>query len=382
MIKGKVLLFITLLLIIPSMSCAIRSKPLPEQKKTAAPGVPVTTLTWEEDWEKAIKAAQREGKVVIYSGSSPEIREAQRKAFEERFKITLEQIPGQATQLAQKILSEYRANIFNLDVYAGGANTMLTMLKPGGVLASLDPMLVLPEVLDTKVWYQGKLPFVDQAHTAARLILTPAPDFIVNTALAREVNSYQDVLNPKWKGKIILADPTMPPGGDNWFHVYVYSEVLSLDYMKALARQEPFISRDRRQAAEWLSRGKYAISIATGWSHFVQFADAGLPVKRISPLEGAYLQSGAGSIGLLKNPPHPNTAKVYINWVLSKEGAAVISRAYDRHSTRLDVPTEGLTPSLLRQPGEKYIEGDSEEIYLERDKYRKMAGEIFGHLLR
>lgn len=368
-------------------ACAPKSVP-PE--KIPTPGVLrqegqiVGKEAWQVEWDKIVRTAQREGKVVIYSGSTPRVREAQRKAFEDRFGITLEIIPGTASQLAAKLLSEYKANIFYGDVYAGGVSTTLTMLKPGGVLLPLDPTLVLPEVLDPKVWYAGKIPFVDEAHTTAVISLAPARGFILNTTLVKpgEVNSYQHLLDPKWKSKIILADPTMPPGGDQWFTTYVYNKVLSLDYMRALASQEPFISRDRRQAVEWLARGKYAISIGTGWAQFEEFYKAGSPINSITAVEGDYLAVAAGAIALLKNSPHPNAAKLFINWSLSKEGAIVFSRAYDRQSARLDVSLEGLTELGLRQPGMKYHDSDSEEIYLKMPEYRKIAEEIFGHLTR
>lgn len=344
----------------------------------------LTKAEWELDWESTIKAAKRERKVVIHSGSSPEIREAVRKAFEERFGITVESVPGATGQIAAKIIAEHRANIFDFDIYNAGAATFLTMLKPAGIVAPLSPVLVLPEVLDSKAWYGGKIPFIDEDNTIAISIMAPPGNFVINTFLVKpgEINSYQSLLDPKWKGKIILAYPARPPGGLTWFTAFVYSGTLNLDYMRALARQEPFMSQDRRQAAEWLVRGKYAISVGTAWTYFEEFYKAGMPVKSVDPLEGDYVSAGGAAIGLMKNAPHPNATKVFVNWFLSKEGVTVLSKAYDKHSMRVDVSTEGLTELRLRKPSIKYISIETEEFYLKASEYSKIAEEIFGPLMR
>lgn len=377
-------IFISVVLLVVILSCTRETAPVTKDTISSG-GLAQEPLkqSWEENWEKTINLARREGKAVIYSGSSPDVRQAQRKAFKERFGITLEIVPGSASVLAAKIIAEYKANIPYVDVYSGGGSTLVTMLKPAGVLAPLDSILALPEVLDPKVWFENKIPFVDKDHTAVMISLAPAVGFVINTSLVKdeEMNSYQDLLDPKWKGKIIVADPTMPPGGDQWFTTYMYTGILTPDYMKALVKQEPFISRDRRMAAEWLSRGKYAISIGTGWVQFYDFYKAGAPIKYIIPEEGDYLAMAAGAFGLIKNPPHPNAAKLFINWALSKEGAAIFSEAYDRQSTRIDISTEKISAHHIRNPKVKYIHGDTEELYLKAPEYRKMAEEIFKPVL-
>lgn len=366
-------------------ACAPKARPpVSVGEKPSEIVAPAAKTGWEADWKSTINAARREGKVVIYSGSTPVVREAIEKGFKERFGITVETVVGATGAIAAKIIAEYRANLPYVDLYLGGPSTITPTLKPAGVLAPIKPVLVLPEVLDPKLWQGGELPFVDKDTMVASLTQGPSTGFIINTSLVKpgEVHSYQDLLSPNWKGKIVMAYPARPPGGLVWFTAFVHSGTLSLDYMRALARQEPMMSTDRRQAAEWLSRGKYAISIGTGWSHFDQFYKAGMPVKQIDPKEGDYISAGAGGIGLMKNAAHPNAAKVLVNWLLSKEGSTVYSHAYDKQSLRIDVSTEGMEDIRLRKPGVKYIRADTEEMYLKQPEYSKIADEIFGHLLR
>lgn len=80
--------------------------------------------------------------------------------------------------------------------------------------------------------------------------------------------------------------------------------------------------------------------------------------------------------------PHPRTARLFINWLLSKEGQTLFTKAFGAPSARLDVATEGLDPATLIKPGIKYIEGDAEEIDLSSVEQRKLAVEIFAPLMK
>lgn len=86
---------------------------------------------------------------------------------------------------------------------------------------------------------------------------------------------------------------------------------------------------------------------------------------------------------MINKPAHPNAAKVFLNWFLSREGQTVFTRAHGGHSARIDVPTEGLDPDLVRKPGVKYFVGaDSEAFLIKEDKTRELATDIFGHLMK
>ncbi len=90
---------------------------------------------------------------------------------------------------------------------------------------------------------------------------------------------------------------------------------------------------------------------------------------------------GGGTVALVKNAPHPNAARVFINWLLTKEGQTLYSRGYGSASRRLDVPNEG-DPLKIPQPGMKYFNSEEEELILDRPEDMKTAMEIFGFLLK
>ena len=149
-------------------------------------------------------------------------------------------------------------------------------------------------------------------------------------------------------------------------------------YLAKLAAQEMTVGRNLRQLGEAVARGKSAVSIGLSYYTYVPFIKAGLPVKPISVIkEGYYAGTGSGNLAVLKNAPHPNASKVFVNWLLSKEGQTVFTKALGQPTRRFDVDTkwtkehghpaakEFLTPEKFDE-----LENGSEEVVI---KYRKPA---------
>jgi ABC-type glycerol-3-phosphate transport system substrate-binding protein len=108
-----------------------------------------------------------------------------------------------------------------------------------------------------------------------------------------------------------------------------------------LVRQELFITRDLRQLADALAKGKVSIAFGLGRSQADPFVSAGLPLKPVpAPQEGLPASNSFGVIGIVKNPPHPNATKVFINWFLNREGQDWYGRIME--NGRLDVDTQWL----------------------------------------
>ena len=82
-----------------------------------------------------------------------------------------------------------------------------------------------------------------------------------------------------------------------------------------------FVSRNARQIADALAKGNLSMTIGVGYRDFDAFLDANLPVKHLPTLkEGTYVSGGNGIVGIVKGAPHPNAAKLFFNWLLSREG--------------------------------------------------------------
>lgn len=341
---------------------------------------------WQADWEKTLAAAKQEGTVVIYTTASSSTRATISKEYNQKFGISLEFVSGRGSEVVEKISAERRAGLFLADLYIGGATTPTTSFKPKGFLDPLKPLLVLPEVTDPKVWYGGGLFFTDKERQyVACPVLTASNNYVsINTSLVNldELTSYKDFLNPKWKGKIIINDPTIAGAGSRWFAV-VADQFTGLDYMRELVKNEPAVTRDQRLQVEGLARGKYAIAIGVQPDIQAEFIKASAPIKTVIPKEGAWLGGGPGLISHFNNAPHPNATKVFINWFLSKEGQTVYSMTALAESARLDVPTDHLDKSDLRAEGIKYFISEDEDFLIKKVEYEnKWAKEIFAPLMK
>jgi len=120
-------------------------------------------------------------------------------------------------------------------------------------------------------------------------------------------------------------------------------EVKGEEFLRKLVAQDLFVSRDLRQLADAVAKGKLAVAFGLGRAPVDPFVDAGLPLKPVPPpKEGLPASNGFGVLGVIKNPPHPNAAKVFVNWFLSKDGQEWYSKILENGTRRLDVDTRWL----------------------------------------
>src|SRR5262249_21776655 len=152
-----------------------------------------------------------------------------------------------------------------------------------------------------------------------------------------ELRTAQDLLDVRWKGKISLQDPTVPGSGSNQAaQLYL---TLGEDFVRKLyVDQKPLISRDTRQLTDWLARGSQPISNGAEDALVDQLVKEGVPIAPLDlPDLPSPISAGFGQVALLAAAPHPNAAKVFVNWLASREGSAVFARAMAEASTRSDV---------------------------------------------
>ena len=92
-----------------------------------------------------------------------------------------------------------------------------------------------------------------------------------------------------------------------------------------------FLSRDRRQLADGLAKGKIALTIGLTYYTFLPFIKAGLPVKTLPDVkEGTYASCGSSALSVVKSSPHPNATKVFTNPLLGKEARSFMAKRWDR----------------------------------------------------
>jgi len=368
-----------------AVACGPAAAPSP----TAAPKptAGATRAAWETDWEQTVAAAKKEGgPVMVYSTPSTDVMAGVSTAFREKYGINVEYIVGRGEELAKRMQAEQNAGIFAADVVISGGTTGLVTMKPQGLLAPLEPLLILPEVLDAKVWRAGRVPFVDKDHYHLSLIGTAQRYVTRNTDMVKEeeIKSYKDLLNPKWKGKMVSNDPSIA-GTASGMYTYLAYDVWgmeeTLEFMRQMVKQEPAFTRDTRLQVEWVAKGKYPIGVATLQEQTQAFITVGSPIAHVKVIEGVKLGSGAGGLQIPKQQAHPNAAKVFVNWLLTREGLTVFVKGFGNPGSRVDIPTEGIPPSLFPGPDEKAWP-DTEETVLARSVITDHARQIFGPLLK
>lgn len=333
-------------------------------------------------WNKTLSLARKEGKIILLSSAGSEGRVALSRAFQQKFGIETEIIGGRGQELTQRVLMERKAGIYNVDAYISGLGTSLFyMLKPADAADPLEPYLILSQVKEPKNWWNGP-GWIDDEHTALAFAAYVLPTLGINSSMVKqdEIKAYKDLLSPRWKGKIVMNDPTVTGTGQRFIGVLI--EIMGLDYVKALAIQEPVIVRDQRQQIEWLAMGKYPLALTPKSDIFNEFVQAGAPVRRIRMSEGEGLTAGGGVVAVINKPPHPNSVRIFVNWLLDREGQTAYSKGMGVQSRRLDVPTDHLDPSILRQEGARYIDQNRQEFLLREPEFSQIARDIFAAFLK
>jgi ABC-type Fe3+ transport system substrate-binding protein len=342
-----------------------------------------TVPDWEKKWADIVAGAKKEGKVVIIAPPDPQVREALPKAFKAKYGVTVEYIGGRSSETAAKMRAEHAAGVNSVDVALSGIQTMAAIFYREKMLDPIDDtVLVLPEVTEGKYWKSGKPWFMDpEGKYVLRLFNTLSSAFYINTNLIKpeEIRKGEDIVNPKWKGKIIAHDPTVPGTGSNdAARLYVqYGE----EWIKKLyIDQKPQIVRDRRQITDGILRGSYAIALGAEDDDMDKLSKEGMPIKAIYDLQDlpGTLSAGVGQLGLIANAPHPNAARLFINWMASKEGLELFCRTRGGAPTRNDVGEERFLPAqAIPQPGKEYFDSFGWEFTLSiKEKIRERMGEL------
>jgi len=323
-------------------------------------------------WDQLVKAAEEEGELVLYGPSAMGRRNPGEieRAFEKRFQgIRVRPTLGSGSAILPRLLSERRANRYIPDVLIGGTTDTLLTLKPAGAVAPLRPQFVLPEVVDESAWLFGRLPWADANEPYTTLMFQGYVQTMayVNTQLVDpgQFKSYWDLLNPKWKGKIVSSDIRRGGRGGVVSRFAFKSPELGPEFLRRLfSEMDITLSTDPRQMVDWLAKGRYHIALFLSSGDVGSAQERGLPVAHVQAdqfSEGAPIAPGGGAISILDRPPHPNAAVLFINWLLSREGQIKWQEAQRLPSLRVDISKEGLHAYDVPNPGFKYVMGGAEE---------------------
>jgi ABC-type Fe3+ transport system substrate-binding protein len=320
---------------------------------------------WQSEWDKTVKAAEEEGALVIYMTQAfePVFRDTFQKKYP-RIKVSM--ATGRGPELSQRVMSERRAEKFAVDLYVSGNISPLTVFHRAKILEPIKPLLLLPEVVDASAWYEGKHHY-DDPENRYIFVFEGTPrsgEITYNTKLVNpsEIKSYWDLLNPKWKGKIVSVDPLVS-GPISAAHIFFYKQPdLGAEFLRRLhADTDIAIVRSNEQMLDWLSAGKFAFGI--GARDIDTAMMQGLPLMQFLPgalKEGSSVTAYNGTLSYFNRAPHPNAAKVAINWLLSREGQTAWLDANQKtgglyDSLREDISKEKVSERARRVKGAKFL---------------------------
>jgi ABC-type Fe3+ transport system substrate-binding protein len=326
------------------------------------------------EWSQLVAAAKKEGKVAVAAFPSPEARKRIPDAFKKAFGIDVEYVGGRSSQQAERLSRERTAGLHTLDVFIGGPDTMATRVFAEKMLDPIEPVLIHPDVRDKSKWVKGKPWFFDSEEKhMLRLLDQVSHNVSINTKFVRgaEIKSIDELLDPNWKGKIAALDPTRAGSGSNvaayWLHLFGREFIL-----KFYLGQKVQLSSDDRQIADWLGRGSYPIAIGLSATERADLRRDGIQAEALRFGKGdADRSPGQGIMALMNRAPHPNAAKLFVNWMITREAMQLLSEVEGKPVMRKDVSYPHLSPDVLPEPNKEYFDtGDWNYVISLRQKLR------------
>jgi len=326
---------------------------------TPTPPDPTATPipAWQLEMEAALAAAKEEGEVHVWVGGGGN---AARNFLELEFEKAYPDIDvillqgARSSEVQSRYLTEWEAGVASVDLFNGGISGGNGRLKPAGALQPIKPFLVTPEVTDPDNWLGGDM-WVDEEEEFIWIGdgSTNAALAIADSVDAASITSWRSLLEPRFKGKIIMTDPRGSGGGGGmtafWMWAPAYGDpnpVLGPDFISRLfSTQEVVFSSDRGYSLDQINSGKMLLHVAPDSRTYQQLQEIGAAPELIPTLPvydgGPTLARMGGSPGILFVPnidlPHPNAAKVYINWFYSKAGGQALADIRGAPSRRADV---------------------------------------------
>jgi len=273
-----------------------------------------------------------------------------------------------------KVISELGAGQYLTDLTIAGTAGVIDSLLPADALAPVPPYLTGPNDSDPSVWRGGKLDFVDGAGQYALVFsVYVKPPFLYNPSQVSptDFSSYRDLLDPRWKGKIVLRDPRISGGGLAAITLMYATDALGREYLRQLFTQDLVISNDDRQILDWVARGQYPIALGVSDTLANEYIERGLAVRHMDTArmrEGGFVTSGNAVVSVVRNAPHPNAVAVYLDYLLSRDGQLAWSKAAGYASQRRDVPTDHVSELLIPREGVTYQVNHAERYVRMRDE--------------
>lgn len=351
--------------------------------------------SFAQEWEALIAAAKQEGTLAIATGGAPSRQYRPTfDAFRKEFGIRVEVSSGGANDVANRILAERKAGRSPVDVALISTRINTLRFVPAKALMPMSELLFHPDVTDLSKWYGGKHWYADREQRYTLIYHASLEEDFRSWYNTKEISEEEiktiktqwDFFDPKWKGKIQGQAMNDPSGVrqmmDAWFEPDRGPEWVK----KYLTGADITFSPDRRVLENWLVGGRFPLwAVTTASEELRTLEEKGLPIKQYSLPRKVGILRAAGSgccISVFDGAPHPNAAKLFVNWFLTKDVQTLTHETIanmDRASLREDVPRGQVTEEHMRKPGKEYHFPDAdpesgERFRMAQDEVMKIWG--------
>ena len=342
---------------------------LPAQAQQPAP------KGWEQDWNQTVAAAKKEGQLIVSGPSGSAWRDALMMFQEAYPDIKIKITPSASRDFWPRVVLEREVKKYLWDLRVGGPDVQTYGLKDKGVFAPVRELLVLPEVVDASKWHGGMdglfldkekryfLGFAMYSQTIGHY----------NGKTMTEPVSVDKLIDPKYKGKISMADPS---GGSSNTTLAILHRKYGLDYVKKLLEQDLVIANQPRQQMDWMRAGRYPIAIGIPTIAFVEAQQRGVNIDHYIKLNAHAWSQGVGGVQLIDKAPHPNAAKVFINWIATRDVQNRLMKKVELNSRRKDVPVHDPEEALDVTKLDEYVGGQEESTMPYRNKVKELLEQM------
>src|SRR5271168_1945874 len=261
-----------------------------------------------------IEAAKKEGQVVHYTSTDLPVAEKVAKAFEAKYPgIAVRVERTGAERVFQRIGQEYSSNIHAVDVVNSSDAAHFIVWKRDQILESYVPE-------DVAKFYPPEHRDADGQFASWRVWLSI---IAYNTNLVKPEEapkSFADLLDPKWKGKIVKAHPGY--SGTIMTATYQMQRDLGWIWFEQLAKQNVMQVQSSADPPKKLDLGERAVMADGNEYNIFQMKESGRPVEPVYASEGSPLIIGPN--GIFKGSPNPNAAKLFQSFCFSRDAQQLI----------------------------------------------------------
>ncbi len=280
----------------------------------------------QETTPAMVAAAEKEGKVVWYSAVDVKVAEGIAKLFREQYpKIEVEVERSGSERVFQRVNQEYQSNIKNVDVVNSSDASHFLFWKQQKLLAVHTP----PDVKKFAPQYRDP----EGYYAVWRATLSP---IAYNTNLVKEADApkgYQDLLDPKWKGKLVKAHPSY--SGTSLTGTFALSKALGWDYLEKLSKNGVQQLQSTTAPPKSIASGERAVQVdGNEYNLFIEI-DNKSPVKIVYATEGTPFVTSPTAI--FAAAPHPNAARVFQNFLYTAKAQQVLVDAGGARSVHPEV---------------------------------------------